>query len=218
MLDMACMFRQTPPRVAQEDQERDNALMCHTRILTRLIPLRTRALYDTWLSAVYAVASISAPLIGSKLTSKVSWRWCFWVNLPCGAVSAVAIVAFIKVGQGHTLTDLTWRSKLKAFDAPGAVMLMAATTCLLLALQWGGVVYAWDSGVIVALFAVFAALSLVLLPMQWRAGDAALVPTSMLRMRSISTTTIYHVLLGGAITIFEYYVRTACRLMDSADE
>ena len=41
-------------------------------------------------------------------------------------------------------------------DFAGVALLVVATTALMLALNWGGVHYAWDSKQILVLFAVFA--------------------------------------------------------------
>ena len=50
------------------------------------------------------------------------------------------------------------------------MLTVGLTVCLLLAMQWGGVTYAWSSATIIALFVVFAVLLVALCLWQVRRG------------------------------------------------
>ena len=50
-----------------------------------------RGRYVGLFSAVWGVASIFGPTLGGWLTDQWSWRACFWVNLPVGAIAVAAI-------------------------------------------------------------------------------------------------------------------------------
>jgi len=88
-----------------------------------------------------SVATITGPLIGGGFTSNVTWRWCFYINLPIGSLALVAIFFFMNIPvQEEAKQPLM--SKLKQLDAPGLILSIPAIVCLVLALQWGGQTYA----------------------------------------------------------------------------
>ena len=91
--------------------------------------------------ALMGLASIAGPLIGGGFTSNVTWRWCFYINLPIGGVTMLIIFFFLDMPERDT-TKLPLVKKLIQLDALGTTLLVPGVVCLLLALQWGGQKYA----------------------------------------------------------------------------
>jgi len=78
---------------------------------------------------------------------------------------------------------------------------------LLLALQWGGSTYSWNSGRIIALFVVFGVLTLVFIGVQIWKQDTATVPPRIIKQRSIWSAAWFSLFQGATFFIVVFYVR-----------
>lgn len=110
---------------------------CYTILAFAVEPAKVAA-FTGILGASYAVASVAGPLLGGVFTQYVSWRWCFYINLPIGGLSAVIILVFFKAPKAAKPQPAPMKEKILQLDLGGAFMIMAAIVCLILALQWGG--------------------------------------------------------------------------------
>lgn len=70
-------------------------------------------------------------------------------------------------------------------DAPGLVLFLGAMCCILLALTWGGTVYAWNDQKIIGLFVGFGILMAIFIYWLTRQGELALIPVRVLKQRSV---------------------------------
>jgi len=119
-------------------------------VIGDLVPPRERARYAAWISGTWAVASIAGPLLGGTFAEHLHWSLIFWINIPLGLL-AMAII-------NNPLKKLPIAARHHSIDALGAVLLIAATALLLLALNWGGSAYPWASREIVGLVAASAVI------------------------------------------------------------
>lgn len=109
-------------------------------ILIYSVPLHKRPLYQGMFGAIFGLSSVVGPLLGGAFTSRVTWRWCFYINLPFGGV-AIALLIFLLDIPEREETKRSLRSKLAQLDAIGTTVFLPGVVCLLLALQWGGSKY-----------------------------------------------------------------------------
>jgi MFS family permease len=109
-------------------------------IMVHVLPLAKRPAYMGWFGSIFGLASVAGPLLGGAFTSDVSWRWCFFINLPIGGLAIVIIFVILKLPERKT-APLSWKEKMLRLDPLGNLFLIPSIVCLLLALQWGGTTY-----------------------------------------------------------------------------
>lgn len=168
--------------------------------------LLTRVDFSGLIGSMYGVSSVAGPLLGGAFTDKVSWRWCFYINLPIGAVVAAMIVFFFPRIAQHKPPKESLLHRIDRFDPIGTFLLVPAVICVLLALQWGGVKYPWGSGRVVALFVVGGVLFLGFITVQWWKQENATVPPRIMRNRTVWASTLYAFGLGASFFIGVYYI------------
>ncbi|KAJ5764605.1 hypothetical protein N7533_003286 [Penicillium manginii] len=174
-------------------------------IIGQTVPLDKRPMYTSLIGAMFGIANVAGPLLGGAFTDRLSWRWCFYINLPIGAVTFLFIIAFLPANKalkqrGH------WKQQLGEFDLLGSLFFLPSIICLLLALQWGGTKYAWENGRVIALFVVFGILFIVFAVIQWWGQDRATVPPRLIKNRNIWGAAWYSCALGGAYFVLTYYL------------
>lgn len=72
-------------------------------IMVPLVPLRKRPLYQSAFGAIFRVSSVMGPLVGGAFTRNVTWRWCFYLNLPYGALSMMMTLLILQIPSPQTL-------------------------------------------------------------------------------------------------------------------
>ncbi|KAL9106893.1 MAG: hypothetical protein Q9227_008141 [Pyrenula ochraceoflavens] len=175
-------------------------------IMIHLVPLQKRPLFAAMGGAVFGIASIAGPLLGGAFTNSVSWRWCFYINLPLGGLTSLVIIFIIKTSTKVSNAELSLREKLLRLDPLGCLCLLPGIVCLLLALQWGGSTYPWSNARIIALLVLFGLLSLGFIAVQILKPDTATVPPRIFKQRSIMAGFSYITMVGGSMMVIVYYI------------
>lgn len=176
-------------------------------IFVDLLPLQKRPKYQGTIGASFGLASIAGPLLGGVLTSKITWRWCFWINLPIGGLAILVLVLILpsnpppKKHSGETFIQ-----RIMIFDPVGTVLLVPGLVLLLLALQWGSGEYGWESTRVIVSFVIGLVLLIGFTIVQFWAKDNGTVPPRILGQRSIAAATAASFGLGSALIILTFYL------------
>lgn len=151
--------------------------------------------------------SVAGPLLGGAFTDNVTWRWCFYINLPVGAVAMATIVLVLHLkAQDTPARARPFLSRVLELDLPGTAVFLPAIICLLLALQWGGTEYAWNSATVIGLFCGFAGLIAVFVGVQIWQGDNATLPPRFFKNRDLLLAMVFCFVFGAAFFPLVYYL------------
>ncbi|KAJ3543934.1 hypothetical protein NM688_g5798 [Phlebia brevispora] len=110
-------------------------------IVSDLVPLKERGLYNGLIGLTWGFATAIGPLVGGALAQNGHWRWLFYLNLPICGVASALVLAFL-----HLPTPAgTLREKVLRIDWVGIALSTLSTVSCVIALTWAGIRYPWSS-------------------------------------------------------------------------
>ncbi|EJD51064.1 MFS general substrate transporter [Auricularia subglabra TFB-10046 SS5] len=176
-------------------------------MMAEIIALKDRPKFYGLFGAVFALSGILGPLIGGAFVDHVSWRWCFYINLPLAVPTLWVCMQFIRATpstadsknpplprpENQSRTSYVAKrlfTRLAKLDWVGCILFLGCTTCLVLALQWGGVEKPWNSADVVATLCVCAVTLTLFFAWENHRADMALMPLKLFRNRSLIGTSL----------------------------
>ncbi|KIV78950.1 hypothetical protein PV11_06548 [Exophiala sideris] len=176
-------------------------------ILIPLVPLRRRPTFTAVFGMVFGVSSVLGPLIGGTFTddSNLTWRWCFYINLPLGGFTIFAILLFLHI-ESPPREKLSIFGQAKRLDPLGLLFFIPSMVCLILALQWGGTTYSWSAPKIIGLLVTFAVTFVAFLVVEALTPKTAMAPTRVVLNRSVGSSFVFMLLISGSMMTVIYYL------------
>ncbi|KAF2623801.1 MFS general substrate transporter [Macroventuria anomochaeta] len=144
-----------------------------------LFTIRNRSFYLGIVGAVWAVASALGPVLGGLFAETLSWRWCFYINLPIVCLSIVLLYFTLHLHNPRT----PFLAGIYSIDWFGTFTILAATILLLVGLQTGGTT-SYTSPMVIA-FLVLGSMAYAIFPItQWwedKHGGTPIMPLRIFR-------------------------------------
>lgn len=166
-------------------------------IVADIVPPRERMRYQAYFASVFVTSSIAGPVLGGLFAERLHWSFIFWINLPLGGL------AFFMTND--ILKRLPRHERPHKIDVIGAMLMIAASIALLLALSWGGGLYPWSSvqiiGLLLASGAAWAAFVYRL-----RTAAEPFIPLAVLFNPIVATATATNFFVIGTIVALSIYV------------
>ncbi|KAK1480917.1 major facilitator superfamily transporter [Colletotrichum tamarilloi] len=174
-------------------------------IIGATVPLEKRPLIIGIMIGISNIGIVAGPLVGGALTQYTTWRWCFYINLPIGAVTAAMLFLIhipSKITKPVSLVQIP-----RYLDLPGFALFAPAAIMFLLALQFGGNDYSWDSSVVIGLFVGAAVTAGLFIFWEHREGDEkAMVPMGLFKNRIVLTSSLVGALNMSITQVSSYYI------------
>ncbi|KAJ3131011.1 hypothetical protein HK100_006984 [Physocladia obscura] len=171
-------------------------------IISDIVSLRDRGTYTGIIGASTGLSSVIGPLIGGALSDHGLWRWCFYINLPLGAITLATVIVFLKFPP----VEGSIREKINRIDFIGAALLLAAIVCFLTPLQLGGSSWNWNSGQTIGMFVGSAVLFALFVYIELKVANDPIVSARIFVNPSVPLLLIISLVLGAGFLAGIYYI------------
>ncbi|KAL1918296.1 uncharacterized protein VTP21DRAFT_2956 [Calcarisporiella thermophila] len=170
--------------------------------ISEITPLHKRGKYQGFINSVFAISSVAGPLLGGALTDKVSWRWTFYINLPFGAVAFLIIFIYLRMPAPRG----SFRSKIKRVDFIGTILVVVASSCLLVALTLAGSETGWGTAEVIAPLVIAVVFFAVLVWVEIKVVPEPIFPPHLFRVRTVLSVYISNFFFGLTFFSLVYYL------------
>jgi EmrB/QacA subfamily drug resistance transporter len=197
---LACALAQTMPQLiafrALQGLGGGGLLALSQASVADVAPGPERGRYQGYFSGVFAVAAVAGPVLGGYLTHYLSWRAIFWLNLP------LAVAALILARRA--LGKLPHRHARHRIDYPGAILLTAGLSLLLIGLTRIGQGLSWMQ---MQTLGTFGAAAVLLAACAWQElrAEEPILPPALFANRTV--------LMCVLALAFQFFVMIGCSVL-----
>jgi EmrB/QacA subfamily drug resistance transporter len=174
-------------------------------VIATIVAPRERGRYFGYLGAVFAVATVSGPLIGGLVvdTSWLGWRWTFFVGVP------FAVLAFVVLQKTLHLPTV---KRAVSIDYLGALLVASGVSVLLVWVSLAGTRFEWQSFTTTWMVSLGVVLLLAFVYVEGRVKEP-IIPLRLFRDRTTGLAVFASVMVGvamfGATVFLQQYFQIA---------
>ncbi len=145
---------------------------------------------------------------GAFSDSSATWRWAFYINLVIGGICAP--VYFFYLPGFDPRPNVSTKQRLAELDYTGTVLIVGAFVSGVMAVSFGGIVYAWESGRIIGLFVTSGVLFIIFGIQQvyciFTNEDRRIFPIPFLKSRTMLILFAMTASAGTVVFIAVYFI------------
>jgi EmrB/QacA subfamily drug resistance transporter len=179
-------------------------------VIADIFTLKERLKWQSLFGVVYGFSNLVGPTIGGLLTDhgpvmgdivtdSTRWRWVFYINLPVGLLALVGLALYLPTNRQTFHGQYRGWAAFRRIDFVGAILIAAATICLLLGLTWGSNKdFAWDSAQVIGILGASAVLFILFIVVERFAAEP-IIPLDLFRNRNFTMAAIISLVQFSAL-------------------
>ncbi|RYN20008.1 hypothetical protein AA0115_g10411 [Alternaria tenuissima] len=146
-------------------------------IPSEILPLKYRPLAN----GLAGVAGVLGGTVGSLAAGAVTnlsasgWRYIFWIQVGLHGITSIGLFAFYWPKKRTDYPRMSFKEWMWACDPIGSLLLVAAATLMLLALNWAGGAYPWSNPHVCANLVVGIVLFIAFCLYEWKGRSDGIV-------------------------------------------
>ena len=170
-------------------------------ILTDLVSLRSRGLWQGYGNLVYSAAVCLGAPFGGLMNDRLNWRWAFFIQIPFVAASAVAVAFLVKIPVKDT-----GKNRLLRIDFPGALLLVTALILLLLGIDLGGNHLGWKHPAVLVCLPLSAVVLVIFVWVEANIAKEPIIPVRLITRQTVWAACLCTLLYNTVTLSIVYYV------------
>ncbi|KAF9357617.1 hypothetical protein BGX26_003408 [Mortierella sp. AD094] len=171
-------------------------------IIADIVSIRDRGKYQGFISAVFAISALVGPVMGGAFVDRVSWRWCFYIQVAFAVITIPTMAVMLKLPRPK---GNVWE-KLAAIDWAGTFFMATTTVFLLLPTNLGGNMYKWNSPLVISFYVLSIPSAIAFLYVEAKHAKQPIVPPYLWKNRNVVTLFCLNIFMGMTFWTLIFYL------------